>query len=161
MKVNEKRVEAYFTVEAAMVMPLVFFVYIIAIWLLLYIYESCIWEQNGCRMLVWKSYLDGYVQVQEGADGKEASEEEICRYILTKSKEEEVGKYILGTGVETEYYIRGGYRSVMRSIRYSIRSDIKKAFSVSMVELWPTDYIRRMRKIENEISKEERKEDDK
>ena len=88
MRKIENGLPGYFTVEAAMVMPIVFAVYIFMISMLIYIYEGCIWEQNGFRMLVQKPYLDGYVRMHGDVTETKIGEKEICRYILEKNKEE-------------------------------------------------------------------------
>ena len=145
MRKIENGLPGYFTVEAAMVMPIVFAVYIFMISMLIYIYEGCIWEQNGFRMLVQKPYLDGYVRMHGDVTETKIGEKEICRYILEKNKEEEKTRYILGRDIETDYYIKGGYRKINRNINYPIYLDMKKNFSISTLELCPEEYIREMK----------------
>lgn len=130
-----KKMKGYFTIEASLVMPVVLGFYVFVIWILLYIYERCIWEENACRMLVRKEYVNEYA-------GIEVSKENICERVLAENKRDEQGKYVIGKNVDTTMYVRGDYCEVTRRIRYSEIGDREREFFVSVLEVDPTKYIR-------------------
>lgn len=152
-----KRADGYFTVEAALVMPVVLMCYAALILLLCFIYERCIWEQNACRLPVWKEYVEGFVS-WDAKDVKDV-EEEVCRYILGCLDKEEEEKYLLGQNILAEIRVRGDYVTITRGICYPQLGDISYENRVSTLVFEPVNYLREIRNI-NDFINNEREDDD-
>ena len=60
-----KERNAYFTVEAAMVIPLVVGVILFAVYMLLFQYNRCLLEQDAGMLAVWGSTLSGETETLE------------------------------------------------------------------------------------------------
>ncbi len=133
-------VSAYFTVEAALVMPIVLGCYLFVILFLMYIYERCIWETNAYRFNVWKAYVEGFAASDPSVE--EISEKKISQYLLDCLNREENQKYFLGQNVSTQIVNRGEYMNVERKVYYPQFADEEYEMSVSCVHLQPAVYLR-------------------
>ena len=146
---EKKECNGYFTVEAALVMPVVLICYLLIIQLLIFIYERCIWEQNACRLPVWKEYVEGYVQMNPAAE--EISEKEIFQYVLQCLNEEEAEKYFLGQEITAQIGIRGEIINVSRSILYPQFGNKKYEGLIARICPKPVEYIRTTALLEEKI----------
>ena len=160
MKYRENKLPGYFTVEAAMVVSVVIGFYVFLITILLYMYEICIWEQNACRMLVWREYVRGYSSMYTEIE-ENVSEEQVVEYVLRKNAEEEKTKYILAQNVRTNMYKRGKIIKVTRSMEYPLYADLKKEYSVTFADMNPAQHIRMSDWVTESFVDKERADDDK
>lgn len=148
---KEKKTEGYFTVEAALVMPVVLMCYAALFLLLCFIYERCIWEQNACRLPVWKEYVEGFAAL----DLKDAEdvEDEVCRYILECLNKEEEQKYLLGQNISAQIRVRGDYITITRGSCYPQLGGISYENRVAILAFEPVNYLRETRNINDFINR--------
>ena len=151
--------EAYFTVEAALIMPIVLGCYCLIIQLLCFSYERCIWEQNGYRLPVWMEYVEGFGGLST-AKREEISKETICRYVLAYLEEAEKDAYIFGRNAEAQIQVRGEFVIVGRTMKYAPFSDRDYEMEIKEVCLEPTEYIRTTKMLKDKINRKEGNEDD-
>ena len=149
---------AYFTVEAALIMSIVLGCYYLIILLLCFSYERSIWEQNAYRLPVWKEYVDGFANMDPGAE--ELSKEAASRYVLASLKDAEKGKYIFGQGETAQISIKGEFVTVQREMEYPQFRDGACEMKVTGVCLDPVEYIRMTNLLKDNISGDEREDDD-
>ena len=151
--------EAYFTVEAALIMPIVLGCYCLIIQLLCFSYERCIWEQNGYRLPVWMEYVDGFGGLNT-SKREELSKEIICRYVLAHLEEAEKEAYIFGRNAEAQIQVRGEFVKVGRTMKYAPFDDRDYEKEVKEVCLEPVEYIRTTKMLKNKLNRKEGNEDD-
>lgn len=159
-KLYREGIGGYFTVEAALVMPIVLMCYVFIILLLCYIYERCVWEQNAYRLPVWKEYVEGYANMNSEI-AEDVSKEDICRYILACLSKEEETRYLFGQEMTAEITVRGEYIKISRGFKYPQFGDKAYTIQMSAVILNPTDYLRTANGLKNKIVDDERENDDK
>lgn len=145
----KKEYRAYFTVEAAMVMPAVFACYLLTVLLMIYIYERCVWEQNTCRLSVWKKYVEGLANMSPEAE--EIPEKDIYRYLLQCLEEEESGKFFLGQDIATQMKGQGEFVQVNRERLYPQFNNQSYNVAVSCISLDPVEYIRMTNMLKKQI----------
>ncbi len=148
-RVYKKECGAYFTVEAALVMPVVLACYLLIIMLLIYIYERCIWEQNAYRLLIWKEYVEGFINMNPAAE--EICEEDIYRYILTNLNKEEAEKYFFGLEISAQINSRGDLVKVNRKVLYPQFGGRSYEMTLSCACLKPTEYVRMVTLLKEQI----------
>lgn len=158
-KKKRNRMDAYFTVEAALIMPIVLGCYCLIIQLLCFSYERCICEQNGYRMPVWMEYVEGFGG-QSAAKRDEISKEKVCRYVLAHLEEAEREAYIFGRNAVAQIQVRGEFVTVNRTMKYAPFSGRDYEMEVTELCLEPTDYIRTTKMLKDKINWKEGNEDD-
>lgn len=140
----KKAVGGYFTVEAALVLPIVFGCYFVVVMSLIFIYERCIWEQNACRLPIWREYVEGYWSGDPGRED-ELSEEELGKYLLQYLGREEKHRYLTSCSVGTKLKIRGEKCFIEREVTYLRRPEYKFTFRVDIFCPKEVNYIRTLR----------------
>ena len=158
-KKKRKGLDAYFTVEAALIMPIVLGCYCLIIHLLCFSYERCIWEQNGYRLPVWMEYVEGFGGMNTEKREK-ISKETICRYVLAHLEDAEKEAYIFGRNAAAQLQVRGEFVTVTRTMEYTPFSNGDYEMRVKELCLEPTDYIRTTKMLKNKMNQEEGNEDD-
>ena len=149
---------AYFTVEAALILPTVLGCYYLIILLLCFSYERSVWEQNAYRLPVWKEYVEGFAGMDPGAE--EFPEAAVCRYVLASLENTEEKKYIFGQGRTAQISIKGEFVTVQREMEYMQFQDSAYEMKVTGVCLEPVEYIRMVNLLKEKISKDKGEEDD-
>ena len=94
MKWGSQKCRAYFTVEAAMVIPIVMGCIGMVCMLMFYMYERCVLDENACRALVWRLYVEGSGYTDLTAEKIE--NKQMVRYLLAYLQKEEAERYLLG-----------------------------------------------------------------
>lgn len=144
----------YFTVEAALVMPVVFACYLFVMVILIFFYERCVQEENACRLPVWKEYVEGFL----GSDGENRdifSEQEIAQYLMGCLENEELDRYILSEDLEADILFRGEWMQIRRNTVYPLFGDWEMAAEIWVYSPDPTAYIRSVNFLKNTIMKDE------
>ena len=159
MRIMKKRMSAYFTVEAALIMPVILGCYCLIIQLLCFSYERCIWEQNGYRLPVWMEYVEGFGGLNT-ANREELSKEIICRYVSACLEEAEKEAYIFGRNATAKIQLRGELVTINRTLKYAPFSKENYEMAVKEICLEPTEYIRTIKMLKDKITKEEGIRDD-
>jgi len=154
-----KRPEAYFTVEAALIMPIVLGCYCLIIQLLCFSYERCIWEQNGYRLPIWMEYVEGFGGLNI-SKREEISKETVCRYVLAHLEDTEKEAYIFGRNATAGIQVRGEFVTVNRTIKYVPFAGKDYEMRVKEVCLEPMEYIRNTKMLKDKINRKEGNEDD-
>lgn len=154
VKKKNQSFAGYFTLEAALVMPVVLACYFIVMVFLCYTYERSILEQNACRLPVWLEYVDGYMGLYAG-EAKDFSKEETCRYVLGRLNEAEKQQYLWGTDILAELTVRGNSIKVDRAFSYTPFGGANQEFTLSAFCLNPVDYIRSTNRIKDTIVERE------
>lgn len=158
-KKKRKQLEAYFTVEAALIMPIVLGCYCLIIHLLCFCYERCMWEQNGYRLPVWMEYVEGFGGLST-SKREEISRETICRYVLAHLEKAEKEAYIFGKYATAGMQVRGEFVTVNRTMKYAPFAGKDYEMRVKEVCLEPTEYIRTTKMLKDKINRKEGNEDD-
>ena len=159
MRIMKERQGAYFTVEAALIMPIVLGCYCLIIQLLCFSYERCIWEQNGYRLPVWKEYVEGFGGLN-AAKREEISKETICRYVLAYLEDAEKEAYIFGRNATAKIQLRGELVTINRTLKYAPFSEEDYRMEVKEICWEPTEYIRTIKLLKEKITEEEGNRDD-
>lgn len=149
----KKTIPAYFTVEAALVMPTILTCIFLIMIFLCYSYERAIVEQNACRLPLWMEYVSGYAGMYPEVREK-FSKEEICRSVMGYLNETEKHAYVFGRDTFAELHIRGERIIAERSMIYPVLGDLRWEFEVTAFCLEPTDYLRLVRGIKEISGKE-------
>ncbi len=155
-----KGIAGYFTVEAALIIPVVFACYFAIIVFMICIYERCILEQNAYRLPVWREYVEGYINLYP-EENDEITETEICQYILGCLEAEESSRYLLGQNIQASVRIRGEYVEVTRSISYDQAGGWTNETTCAGICLMPVEYIRTINLLKNKITGDEGEVNDK
>ena len=158
-KKKRKGLDAYFTVEAALIMPIVLGCYCLIIQLLCFSYERCIWEQNGYRLSVWMEYVEGFGGLNTTKREK-ISKETICRYVLAHMEDAEKEAYIFGRNATAQLQVRGEFVTITRTMKYVPFVNGEYEMRVKEVCLEPTDYIRTTKMLKDKMNQEEGNDDD-
>ena len=131
---------AYFTVEAAMVLPVVVGCYWIICMLMIFMYERCILEENACRVLVWKSYIEG--SLASGSGTQEMEAQEIEKILQAGLQKEEEQRYLLGGNVRTGMKNKGKKFCLTRTMQYSGMWDVNCEIEIESRYVDPVNHIR-------------------
>ncbi len=158
-KAKNGRCEAYFTVEAALMMPIVLGCYYLIIVLLCFSYERCTWEQNAYRLPVWMEYVEGFGGLS-AEKSEELSKENVCRYVLARLDNAEEEKYIFARNTTAQIQTRGEVVTIKRKMQYTLFADETYEMKVAGVCLEPVEYIRMTNMLKDKINQEERNDND-
>ncbi len=141
--------EAYFTVEAAMVLPVVMCCYWIMCMLMIFMYERCILEENACRVLVWKSYIEGSLASRSAT--QEVEVQEIEEILQTGLQKEEEQRYLLGGNVRTGMKNKGKKFCLTRIMQYSGMWDVNCEIEIENQYVDPVKHIRTVNFLQDKL----------
>lgn len=148
----KKKENAYLTVEACIIMPIVFYTIVFLIYVGFYHYNNCILQQDIFRMLL------------RGAQEKASSNEEVAQNIKEEDANWYYEKYVLCRWedklIEVSHdEIRIRQQAAMETsmpilIKWLGREWWKIDFDFTCTRIHPTDTIRNCRKIERMVERE-------
>ncbi|MCM1112369.1 MAG: hypothetical protein NC399_03840 [Muribaculum sp.] len=99
---NDRKADAYFTVEAALVMPFVIGAVLVTVYLLFFQYDRCLMEQNAGKIILW-----GCARHNEDNSGLVAQLSELAR-----QKDE---RYLSWKAEDTQIVLKGNRLTVQCS----------------------------------------------
>ena len=143
---------AYFTVEAAMVVPVVIGCVGMVCMLMFYMYDRCVFDENACRVLVWKSYVEG-INNMDPAEA-ELENKHIVRGLLAYLQKEEEDRYLLGGEINTNIMLKGNHVEMKREMNYSYRTELVQETNVSCYFLNPMKTLRGIALVRDQLEKE-------
>jgi len=152
------KIKGYLSVEAALIMPLVFLCYFVIVIYMCSSYERCIWEQNACRMPIWVKFWEGEEKLYLNGKG-ELSEREMLEYAEQWVQEEEKTKYLFGSEVSAQFTRKGNAYLVERGIVFSVLGKHQCEFQQKVDCSEPVAFLRTARKIEGAVQGEGREDD--
>lgn len=154
--------EAYFTVEAALVLPIVFACYLFVALIMCFIYERCVLEQNACRLSVWMEYVDGYEKLSGEMSGEsktELTEQDLCTYLLQCLEEEEKPSFLFAGDKKAVLEVSDNGISVERSFVYPALGSVGHEIKCWAQRVKAAEVLRTVRLLRNIVSKEEKEEE--
>ena len=152
MKWGSQKCRAYFTVEAAMVIPIVMGCIGMVCMLMFYMYERCVLDENACRALVWRLYVEGSGYTDLTAEKIE--NKQMVRYLLAYLQKEEAERYLLGGEMNTNITLKGNLAEVKREMNYSHRAGLGCETFATCYFLNPMKTLRGIALVRDQLEKE-------
>ena len=152
MKGCSWKCRAYLTVEAAMIIPVVLVCLGMICMLVLYMYERCVFDENTCRSLVWKSYIEGINDINPANEEIEA--EQMERYLSAYLQEEEADRYLLGGTVSANTVLKGNVVELKRKIKYPNGEGTAYEQTLSCCFLNPMETLRLIKLVQKQLKEE-------
>lgn len=148
MKGRFGKCRAYFTVEASIVIPIMLGSFGFICVLIIYMYERCIVDENTCRALVWKSYIEGVGN--RNPVNEEIEAEKVVPYLLACLQEEEENRYLLGGTLSADMVLKGNVLELHRELDYPYRKRLAYEEELSCYFINPVETLRLIKLMEKQ-----------